>query len=97
MEVIAEDPWNWFLFEDEGRLYLDVLVENGPVSLSVVSELTSEQISADRKDGMNSLALVSGDMRQKALMQEWQTIPCPAGWEEKSIAAVHEWQRRRNS
>ncbi len=97
MEVIAEDPWNWFLFEDEGRLYLDVLVENGAVSFSVASELTSEQASAYRRDGASSFALVSGEMRHKALMQTWRIVPLPAGWDERSVAAVHEWQRRRNT
>src|SRR3982750_1937644 len=89
MEVIAEDPWNWFLLDDEGRLYLDVLIENGAVSFSIAAELTAEQSTAYRRGGPGSLALVSGEMRHKALMQTWRIVPLPAGWAERSIAAVH--------
>lgn len=96
MEVIAEDPWNWFLFADEGKLYLDVLVENGAVSYSVTAELTPEQASAYRRDGASSFASVSGEMRQKALTRTWRIVPLPPDWADRSVAAVHEWQRDRN-
>lgn len=96
MEVIAEDPWNWFLIEVEGKLYLDVLVESGAVSFSVASELTSEQSSAYRQGGASSLALVADEMRLKALTRTWRVPPLPTGWDARSVAAVHDWRRRRN-
>jgi hypothetical protein len=94
MEVIAEDPWNWFLFEDEGTLYLDVLVDNGAVSFSVTAELSAKQADSYRRDGASGLAHVSAEMRHKALMRTWRAVALPARWEERSVAAVHEWQRR---
>jgi hypothetical protein len=94
MHVIAEDPWNWFLLEDEGTLYLDVLVENGAVSFSVAAELTAEQASGYRQGGAGILGAVAGEMRDKALRRTWRGDPLPAGWAEESAAAVREWQRR---
>ena len=96
MEVVAEDPRNWFLFEDEGRLYLDVLIESGAVSFSVAAELTPEQMNRYKRDGVTSLALLPGEMRHKALMRTWRIAPLPAGWDERSVAAVHKWQRRHS-
>jgi len=94
MEVIAEAPWNWFLFHDDGKLYLDVLVENGAVSFSVAAELTREQADAYRRDGPDGLALLAGEMRHKALERTWRIGALPADWGEQSHAAVHEWQSR---
>jgi hypothetical protein len=94
MKVIAEDPWNWYLFEDEGKLYLDVLVESSAVSFSVAAELSQDQASGYRRDGPTGLALVAGEMRHKALMRTWRIGALPSNWDERSIAAVHEWQRR---
>ena len=35
MKVVAEEPWNWFLFEDEGNLYLACSLSTAPyLSLS---------------------------------------------------------------
>jgi len=75
MQVIAEDPWNWFLFEDEGLLYLDVLVENGAVSFSVTAELAPEQAGHFRRTGVASLAPVAHEMRRKGLMRTWRITP----------------------
>lgn len=94
MQVIAEDPWNWFLFEDEGLLYLDVLVENGAVSFSVAAELTPEQAGAFRRMGVASLAPVADEMRRKGHMRTWRVTPLAADWTERSVAAVHEWKSR---
>jgi hypothetical protein len=94
MKVIAEDPWNWFLFDDGGRLYLDVLVENGAASFSVAAELTRDQVDGYHRDGPGSLASVAGEMRHEALMRTWRIGALPSDWGERSVAAVHEWQRR---
>jgi hypothetical protein len=96
MRVVAEEPWNWFLFEDDGRLYLDVLVEHGAISFSVTSQLSTEQARDYERGGTPSLARLAGEMRHKGLMREWQADPMPPGWAERSIAAVHEWQKRGN-
>ena len=95
MKVIADDPWNWFLFEDDGKLYLEVLVESGAMSFSVAAELTAEQADRYKQDGARSLALVSGEMRHSALMRTWRISPLPDRWNERSVAAVQEWQRDR--
>ncbi|HEU6454757.1 MAG TPA: hypothetical protein VN201_04785 [Roseateles sp.] len=94
MEVIAEAPWNWFLFYDEGKLYLDVLVENGAASFSVAAELNREQADAYRREGNDGLTLVAGEMRHKALLRTWRLGTLPSDWGPRSVAAVHEWQRR---
>lgn len=95
MKVVAEEPWNWFLFEDDGKLYLDVLVEHGAVSFSVTAELSSEQARAFRRDGAVALSGVAGEMRHQGFMREWQAPTLPSGWSARSVAAVHEWQKQR--
>lgn len=94
MQVVAEDPRNWFLLEENGKLYLDVLVEHGAVSFNVTSELSGEQAQDYRLFGASSLSLLSGEMRHKGLMREWRSPATPPGWAERSIAAVHDWQKR---
>jgi hypothetical protein len=95
MKVVAEEPWNWFLFEDDGRLYLDVLVEHGATSFSVTAELSSECASAFRRDGATALDGLAGEMRHKGLMRVWHVPTLPTGWSERSVAAVHDWQKQR--
>jgi hypothetical protein len=97
MKVVAEEPWDWFLFEEDGRLYLDVLVEHGAISFSVSAELSAEVASAFRRDGASAVSGVAGEMRHKGLMREWHAPPLPSGWSARSVAAVHEWQRQRSA
>lgn len=95
MKVVAEEPWSWFLFEDEGNLYLDVLVEHGAISFSVTAALTAEQARAYERHGASGLGPVVGEMRHQGLMQEWRAPVLPSNWAARSIAAVHEWQQQR--
>ena len=95
MQVVAEEPWNWFLFEDGGILYLEVLVEHGAISFDVAAELSTEQKEAYERHGVTILQRLSGDMRHKALTGAWHATALPSGWAERSVAAVHEWQKRR--
>jgi hypothetical protein len=97
MKVVAEEPWDWFLIEEDGRLYLDVLVEHGAISFSVTAELSTEVASAYRRDGASALSCVAGEMRRKGLVREWQAPPLPLGWSARAVAAVHEWQRQRSA
>ncbi|VWM18772.1 hypothetical protein BLA6992_06931 [Burkholderia lata] len=104
MRVIAEDPWSWFLLEEDGKLYLDVLVEHGAVSFGATSELrfgatselSPEQATRYAHEGIRYLRDFSTAMRNKALMREWSAPPLPPDWEARSITAIHEWQKRRN-
>jgi len=97
MKVVAEEPRDWFLLEDEGMLYLDVLVEHGAISFSVTAELSHELAHAFRRDGRAALGQVVGKMRHKALMREWRAPPMPSSWSARSIAAIQEWQKQRST
>ncbi len=94
MRVIAEEPWGWFLFEDDGKLYLDVLVEHGAVSFNVTAELTAQQAAEFTAKGAASVEGLAHEMRNKALMRQWCIVPLPDDWAGRSLSAVHEWQRR---
>ncbi|MBN3771445.1 hypothetical protein [Burkholderia sp. Se-20378] len=96
MRVIAEDPWSWFLLEEDGKLYLDVPVEHGAVSFGATSELSPEQATRYAHEGIRYLRDLSTAIRHKALMREWSAPPLPPDWEARSITAIHEWQKRRN-
>lgn len=96
MRVIAEEPWSWFLLEEDGKLYLDVLVENGAVSFTVTSELISEEAARYAQEGIRYLSDLSSAMRHKALTRQWSAPPLPSNWAARSITAIHEWQKRRN-
>jgi hypothetical protein len=93
MQVIAEEPWDWFLFRDEDGLYLDVLVENSFVSFSVAAALTSEQAAGFERSGAAYLNGISHEMRTKALRREWILQPLPGDWAERSLTAVNDWRR----
>jgi hypothetical protein len=95
MRVIAEEPWSWFLFEDDGKLFLDVLVENGAISFGATCELSPEQAERYRQEGIGYLNGLSSAMRHQALMRQWSEPPLPPGWAKRSVAAVHEWRMRR--
>ena len=94
MKVVAEAPWNWFLFEDDGRLYLEALVEHGAVSFTVAAELDAEATNAWHGEGQGALDRVAAGMRDKALRREWVIPPLPADWSARSGAAVQAWKMR---
>lgn len=97
MQVIAEQPWDWFLFEDDGKLFLDVLVENSAISFSIAAELSAEQAAGYACKGAACLTQLSGEMRYQALRREWIMQPLPPGWNDRSVAAVHEWRKRASN
>lgn len=97
MKVIAEEPWDWFLFDDDGIYYLNVLVEHGAVSYDVTAQLNADQVAVFTRDGKSILMQLASDMRRQALMRQWRASPLPAGWDTRSVAAAHEWQRRHRA
>ncbi len=95
MNVVAEEPWGWFLFADGNVLYLDVLVEHGAVSYTVTAALTDEQGAEFARGGAAALAPLASEMRRQAIMHEWQAQGLPADWAARSMAAVDEWRGSR--
>lgn len=94
MRLVACDWWNWMLFEEGGHLTLDVLVEHGAISFTVTAELDAAQRAAYDRDGLAALLPVVGEMRHQGFFREWKAHVLPAGWAERSTAAVHEWKAR---
>jgi len=85
MQVIAESPMEWFLFEEDGRVWLDVLVQHEVVSFSVTAELRSGDPDAH-------VAMKAATMRELALQREWTNPALPEGWFERSLEAVRAWR-----
>jgi hypothetical protein len=96
MQVIAEEPWDWFLFEDGGKLYLDVLIEHGAISFNVTAALNEEQADDYAREGLACLMQLAGEMRHKALTRQWCAPSLPSEWSQRSISAVHEWRKNQN-
>lgn len=96
MKVLAEEPWDWYLFDDMGQLFLDVLVEHGAISYSVTVELNAKESEHYLRDGAPFLLRMAQAMRRRALAKEWCPPALPSGWAQRSIGAVHEWQKKRN-
>lgn len=60
MNVIDHEPHSWFLFDENGELFLDASCEHGAVGYSVLIQLNYEEVSKYSKEGrsyLNSLAL----------------------------------------
>ena len=93
MHVVAEEPWDWLLFEEDGHLWLDVLVEHGAVSFTVTAELDSAHVAAFNHDGPLALTSQAASMRSQALRREWRIPPLPADWSEHALVAVRTWRQ----
>ena len=94
MRVVAEEPWDWYLFDDDGVYYLNVLVEHGCISYDVTAPLDADQAAVYASEDKEILMQLARDMRSQALMHQWKAGPLPADWGARSIVAAHEWQRR---
>ena len=96
MQVVAEEAWDWFLFDDAGNLYLDVLVEHGAISYTVTAELNADQRNDYARNGMACVSALAAQMRYQAMMRQWSAPKLPSEWSQRSTAAVHAWQKRRS-
>ena len=97
MIVLAEEPWGWYLFDDMGQLFLDVLVEHGAVSYSVTVELNASEREGYLRDGAAFLMQKASDMRYQAIANRCFPPALSSDWTQRSIRAVHEWQEKRDA
>jgi hypothetical protein len=95
MIVLAEEPYGWYLFDDMGQLFLDVLVEHGAISYSIAVELNEKESADYFRDGTAFLMQKANQMRHEAITKQWITRPLPSDWPQRSIKAVHAWQKKR--
>ena len=95
MQVLAEEPWSFFLLEDEGKLYVDVLVEHGPASFSVTAQLSDEQARAYAQQGVSFISGLAHQIRSDALSGRRRIVHFPQAWQDRATAAVLEWRKAR--
>lgn len=95
MQVLAEEPWSFFLLEDEGKLYVDVLVEHGPASFSVTAELSDEQARGYAQQGVGFVYGLAHQIRSDALAGRQRMVHFPQAWQDRVTAAVLEWRKAR--
>jgi hypothetical protein len=95
MKVIAEETWSWFLFEDDGQLYLEVLVEHGAVSYEITNLLSHVQAANFSREGHGYITGLASEMCSRALTRQWTAPTLPPNWNELSLAAVREWRKRK--
>jgi hypothetical protein len=92
VRVVAEDYYVWYLFEEDGVYWLDVLVEQGAVSFTVTAPLDAARVADFERDGPSALSIPAATMRHQALMREWRIPQLPDGWSQRALAAVHRWR-----
>ncbi|WP_321956236.1 hypothetical protein [Paraburkholderia bannensis] len=102
MQVIAEEPWDWFLLEGEGKAYLDILVERGAVSFNVTFELSAEQATEYTHKGIGYIDALSSATRSTALRRDWSALPVSLHLTSPDTAkrvseAIREWQGEKLS
>ena len=96
MRVVAEEPWDWFLYDDAGTYFLGVLIEHGAISFDVNAQLNAEQAAEYARVGKGAIMRFSAEIRSKVFMREWRPPPLPSDWEPRSLAAVYEWQKGKS-
>ncbi|WP_321957782.1 hypothetical protein [Paraburkholderia bannensis] len=97
IQVIAEEPWDWFLLEGEGTVYLNILVEHGAVSFDVTFELSAEQATEYEHKGIGYIHALSSATRSTALRRDWSAMPVSLHLTSPGTAkgvseAIREWQ-----
>ncbi len=102
MQVIAEEPWDWFLLEGEGKAYLDILVERGAISFNVTFELSAEQATEYTRKGIGYIHALSSATRSTALRRDWSALPVSLhltspGTAKRVSEAIREWQGEKRS
>ncbi|WP_426212512.1 hypothetical protein [Massilia sp. TWP1-3-3] len=95
MWVVDEEPWSWFLFEDSGRLYLDVLIEKGAISYGATAELTDGQAAEYAAGGHSWMNSLAGTVHGKAYDLQWTAPALPADFHERTLDALREWRARK--
>jgi hypothetical protein len=65
MHVVAHDPHNWFLLEEEGALYLDVNSGHSAVGFSVLFRLTEEEVGRYREGGEPFLSTMARSVQDR--------------------------------
>lgn len=77
MRVVAEEPWNWLLLEDDRGLYLDVLVEHGAPFRSALRMSSPLSKRGTTNVVAYPLSRLAGEKRHKALGRGWHADPMP--------------------
>ena len=65
MRVVAHDPYNWFLLEGGGSLYLDVNSGHSAVGFAVLLRLTEEEARGYREGGEAFLSRLARNVQDR--------------------------------
>ncbi|QHT57246.1 hypothetical protein GXP71_14955 [Cellulomonas sp. H30R-01] len=75
MKVVDHEPSSWFLLESDGSLLLDVHVNQGPVSGSLLVALTDGEQDAYEHQGRTALTRLAARVQDSAPLAAASTSP----------------------
>ena len=75
MKVLDHEPSSWFLLESDGSLLLDVHVNQGPVSGSLLVALTDGEQDAYEHQGRAALTRLAARVQDSAPLAAGSTSP----------------------
>jgi hypothetical protein len=75
VKVVDHERWSWFLLESDGSLLLDVHVNQGPVSGSLLIALTDGELDAYEHEGRPALTRLAARVQDSAPLAAGSSSP----------------------
>ena len=92
VKVADHEPMSWFLFELEGKLYLDVNCSHSVFGFSVLFELNDAEAAAYATEGRAYLQHLAGRV-QDHTFTEFMPRNLAQEWHDRATAAVLAWRQ----
>jgi hypothetical protein len=97
MQVVDNEPHQWFLFKEGNSLLLDVNCNHGAVGYSVMIQLSVEEESEYSQKGRAYLNWLAQSVQDSGPGSGCQLRDVSAIYSRESMAAVNAWQSQNRS
>ncbi|WP_247362034.1 hypothetical protein [Ralstonia pseudosolanacearum] len=97
MQVVDHEPYLWFLFEQDGELYLDANCNHSFIGYTFMMRLTSNEVRRYRRQGRNYINWLAQDIQNSAPIlitsnSSYKHRKASPEEEAQANAAVSAWQ-----